>query len=530
MILRSGSFIAASALALFGLLASAEAASPPDTIVMAKAIDDMLSLDPADGYGITDGDIIANTYDRIMRYEPEDLNKLVGEVVESWTVSDDGKTFTFKVRPGQKFHSGNPVRAEDIAFSLRRVIALKKSPAFLVAQLGWTDNNVKDLVKATDDATLKLTIAVNYGSSLVLNILSTCVASVVDETEVMKHEVNGDLGNGWLKTHDAGSGPFILKSWTPNDSVVLEANRAYRLGAPKISRVILRHTPEAAAQRLLLEKGDADIARELTTDQIAGLAGNPDIAVNTYPSGELWYMALNMKDERLANPKVREAIRYLIDYQGMAASFLKGQLIVHQSFWPSGLYASLEDNPFSLDPAKAKQLLTEAGYPNGFDIQMDTPNVSPMVEIAQSVQHTMAAAGIKVNLVQEDSKQVTMLMRARKEQIAILHWNPDYLDPHANAAVFASNTDNSDNPPAKTLAWRVDWYIPELSAETAAAVEEKDADKRKQLYLDIQKKAQADGPLLVMFQSTKRIAARSNVKGFVFGQTYGAVFYRLMTK
>jgi peptide/nickel transport system substrate-binding protein len=294
--------------------------------------------------------------------------------------------------------------------------------------------------------------------------------------------------------------------------------------------VILRHTPEAAAQRLLLEKGDVDIARELTSDQIAGLAGNPDVVVNSYESGELWYMALNMKDERLANAKVREAIRYLIDYQGMASSFLKGQLIVHQSFWPSGFPDSLGDNPFSLDPAKAKQLLTEAGYPNGFDVRLDTPNSAPLSDIAQSIQQSMAAGGIKVDLVQEDSRQVTVLLKARKHQMALLHWNPDYLDPHANAAVFASNTDNSDNPPAKTLAWRTGWYIPELSAETAAAVQEKDDAKREAMYLDIQQKVQADSPLLVLFQSTKRIAMRSNIKGFVFGPTYGAIFYRLMTK
>jgi len=527
---RTRIFFAASALALFGMLARAEAASPPDTVVMAKAIDDILSFDPAEGYGLTDGDIISNTYDRILRYEPEDLHKLVGEVAESWTVSDDGKTFTFKVRPGLKFHTGNPLRAEDIAFSLQRVVILAKAPAFLLAQLGWRAGNVKDLVKATDGHTLSLTIAVNYGPELVLNILSTCVASVVDETEAMKHAVNGDLGNAWLKTHDAGSGPFILKSWTPDDSVVLAADPTYHLGAPKVARVVLRHTPEAAVQRILLETGDADIARDLTRDQIAGLAENPDVTVTTYSSGEITYMSLNMKDKRLANPKVREAIRYLIDYQGMASTFLKGQAIVHQSFWPSGLYASLEDNPFSFDPAKAKQLLTEAGYPDGFDVQLDAANLSPMGDIAQSIQHTMAAAGIKVKVVQEAQSQLTTLMRVRKEQIAIGHWNPDYLDPHANAAVFASNPDNSDNARAKTTAWRVDWDIPELSAETAAAAEEKDAAKRKEMYLDIQRKAQADGPLSVLFQSIKRIASRSNVKGFVMGQTYGAVFYRLMTK
>ena len=292
----------------------------------------------------------------------------------------------------------------------------------------------------------------------------------------------------------------------------------------------MRHTPETAVQRVLLETGDADIARDLTSDQITGLAGNPDVTVTTYPSGQIWYMALNMKDKRLANAKVREAIRYLIDYQGMASSFLKGQAIVHQSFWPSGLYASLEDNPFSFDPAKAKQLLTEAGYPDGFDVQLDAANLSPVGDMAQSIQHTMAAAGIKAKVVQDGQGQLSTLIMARKEQIAIGHWNPDYLDPHANASVFASNPDNSDNAKAKTTAWRVDWEIPELSAETAAAAAEKDADKRKAMYLEIQRKVQADGPLVVLFQSIKPIATRSNVKGFVMGQTYGAVFFRLMTK
>src|SRR5579871_5033844 len=223
MTLRAGTFFAASAFALFGLLTTADAASPPDTVVIAKAIDDILSFDPAEGYGITDGDVITNTYDRIMRYEPEDLHKLVGEVVESWTVSDDGKTFTFKVRPGQKFHSGNALTAEDIAFSLQRVVILNKAPGLLLTQLGWTADNVKQLIAAEGGDTVRLTIAKDFAPSLVLNLLSSSVASVVDEKLVMSHETNGDLGNLWLKTHDAGSGPYALRSLTPNDSVILES-------------------------------------------------------------------------------------------------------------------------------------------------------------------------------------------------------------------------------------------------------------------------------------------------------------------
>ena len=105
-------------LAFFGLLAHAEAATPADTIVMARIIDDIGTLDPAEAYTLNEAELVANCYDRVLRFEPEDQTKLVGEAVESWTVSDDGKTFTFKVRPGQKFHSGDALTAEDIAFSL----------------------------------------------------------------------------------------------------------------------------------------------------------------------------------------------------------------------------------------------------------------------------------------------------------------------------------------------------------------------------------------------------------------------------
>src|SRR5262249_50297140 len=153
-------------------------------------------------------------------------------------------------------------------------------------------------------------------------------------------------------------------------------------------------------QRLLLEKGDVDIARNLSADQIKGLAGNPDIVVSDHPSADTWYMALNQKDERLAKPQVREALRYLIDYQGMVDTFLKGQFIVHQSFWPQGFFASLDDNPFHLDVAKAKQLLADAGYPNGFEVTMNTGNSSPLIDIAQSVQRTFAEGGVKLNINQ----------------------------------------------------------------------------------------------------------------------------------
>jgi hypothetical protein len=129
-------------------MGSSQAATPDNTFVMAKDIADIITMDPAEVFELTTGEIIANIYDRIMMFEPEDLQTLVGGVAESWEVSNKGSTITFKIRPGLKFHSGNPVRAEDVAWSLQRVVKLNKTPAFIITQFGWTVENVDELVKA----------------------------------------------------------------------------------------------------------------------------------------------------------------------------------------------------------------------------------------------------------------------------------------------------------------------------------------------------------------------------------------------
>ena len=199
---------------------SAFAATPANTLVIAKNIDDMISLDPAEAYELTGIEVDANIYDRITRIDAKDPTKVDPGVAESWTVSEDGKTFTFKIRPAMKFASGSPITADDAAFSLQRVIKLDKTPAFLVSQLGWTKDNVDQMVKALDPSTLQIAIGPKFSPSLVLSLLSSIVGSVVEKQVVIQHDQGGDLGNAWLKAHSAGSGSFTLRSWQANESVV----------------------------------------------------------------------------------------------------------------------------------------------------------------------------------------------------------------------------------------------------------------------------------------------------------------------
>ncbi|HEX4296389.1 MAG TPA: ABC transporter substrate-binding protein [Devosia sp.] len=508
----------------------AMAATPADTLVIAKQIDDIISLDPAQAYELSGIEVDANVYDRIMRFEPTDVTKLVPGVADSVSVSDDGKTFTFKIRQGMKFSSGNPVTAADAAWSLQRVIKLQKTPVFLLSQLGWTADNVEKMVTAPDDSTLKVTIGVNYAPTLVYALLGSIVGSVVDEKTAMAHDSNGDLGNAWLTNNSAGSGAYVLKAWTPNQTVVLQANPNYRGGVAKLKTVVIQHIPDASAQRLALEKGDVDIAENLTPDQVAAISGNKDIKVTTIPQALLYYIGLNQKDKDLQDPKVRQALRYLVDYDGMANSFLKGADQVHQSFWASGFWASYDENPYKLDVAKAKDLLTQAGYPNGFSLDLDAPNFSPFVNMAQSVQSTFAQAGIKVNIISSEMAPMLTKYRARQHQALMVYWGPDYMDPHTNADGFITNNDNSDGATGHPLAWRNTWQDTDLNAAVAAAASERDEGKRMQDYIDLQKKLLDVGPYIIMFQQISQRADRATVQGFVQGPSSDVTYYNLTTK
>ena len=512
-------------LAALALPVPAPAATPPDTLVIAKNIDDIISLDPAEVYEYSGGELVNNIYDRLFTYEPGDFTKLVGDVVESWTIADDGRAFIFRIRPGLTFHSGRPVTAGDAAFSLQRVVQLGKTPAFILTQFGWTKDNVAERVTAKDPQTLSIAIDKSYAPSFVLTALSAAVASVVDREEVLAHQADGDLGSAWLKNHSAGSGAYRLVNWKPNESVTLEANPQFHHGAPPLKRVVLRHVPEAASQLLLLQKGDTDIARDLTPDQVKTAGADAALALASSPKTNIQYLGLNQSVAALAIPKVRQAIRWAIDYQGIAAHLLKGQFIVHQAFWGRGSGGSLDDTPFHLDIAKAKALLAEAGYPNGFALSLDTASSSPDTEIAQSLQSTFAQAGITLTLIPSEKKQLFTKYRARQHAAVLVPWSPDYLDIHSTADFFTRNADDSDTAAAKNAAWRNHWLIPELTQETDAALLESDPAKRAARYLELQRKVQADSPYVVLFQQIEQIALRRDVKSFVLGPSWDTPVY-----
>lgn len=530
MLMRSVRHFVSAAAVCAALIGPAAAATPADTLVEAWQIDDIISLDPAEIFEISTTEIAGNTYERLIGYDIHDVSKVFGVVAEEWTVSEDGKTITFKIREGRKFASGNPITAADAVYSLQRAIILDKSPAFIVAQFGLTKDNVKDKIKQTGDYTFTFEMDKAYAPSFVLYCLTSSVASVVDKKLVEEHEANGDLGYEWLKTHYAGSGPYSIRDWRANEAVVLERNPNYSGTAAPLARVIYRHVPETATQRLLLEKGDIDVARNLGPEQIAAVSANPDVKLAQAAKGTLYYFSLNQKNPTLAKPEVREAMKYLVDYQAIADTIMKNLGEVHQAFLPKGFLGAVNDNPYSLDVEKAKALLAEAGLPDGFTVTMDVRSTQPITGIAEAVQGTLAKAGIKVEIIPGDGKQTLTKYRARTHDIYIGVWGPDYQDPHTNAQTFASNPDNKDDAASKTLAWRNAWETPELGKQVDAAILERDGAKRAALYEAMQKEVMATSPFVVMFQQTEVAAVRANVKGFELGPSFDNNFVAPVSK
>ncbi|NRP23177.1 putative D,D-dipeptide-binding periplasmic protein DdpA [Ensifer adhaerens] len=532
---------ASAALAMvMAATAPAFAETPKDTLVEAFAIDDVISMDPGEAFELTAAEITGNTYSMLVRLDINDTTKVVGDLADSWTVSDDGLTYTFKLKPGLKFASGNPVTAADVAWSFERAVKLDKSPAFILTQFGLTGDNVTEKAKATDDTTFVFTVDQPYAPSFVLNCLTATVGAVLDKKLVLEnvkpvtpsdeYKYDNDFGNEWLKTGYAGSGPFKLREWRANEVIVLERNENYYGEQAKLARVIYRHMKESSGQRLALEAGDIDVARNLEPGDFDAVAKNGDLATTNAPKGTVYYISLNQKNANLAKPEVREAFKYLVDYDAIGSTLIKGIGEIHQSFLPKGVLGALDENPYKFDVAKAKELLAKAGLADGFTVTMDVRNGQPVTGIAESFQQTLGQAGVKLEIIPGDGKQTLTKYRARNHDMYIGQWGMDYFDPNSNAETFTANPDNSDEGKNKTLAWRNAWDVPELTKKTKAALLERDSAKRAETYKELQKTVLGESPFVIIFQQTEVAGYRGNVKGLKLGPSFDTNFVAGISK
>jgi len=481
---------------------------------------DHATLDPGRGFEITGGMLHKATYNTLVTWADDSVSELIPDLAESWEISEGGKVFTFKLREGVKFHSGNPMTAADVKWSWERAIGLKGNPSFLFEEVVS--------IEAPDDYTLVVTKEKPDPAFLAKSTFG--VFSVLDSKTVMEQGGTSgpdadqtDQAEDWLNQHSAGTGPFVLKSWVVETEVVLEKFEDYWRGPAFFDRVIYRHIPDAATQKLTLEAGDIDVATEIKGDQLVALEANPEVKVIEGGGTDMFFLLCNanpdLTDGIMSDDKVRLAIRYAIDYEGIRY-LVGGSVITPATIVPYGFLGAWgDDRAFERDLDKAKELLAEAGYPDGFDIDMEYPTkfARSGVDfdiIAEKVQADLAEVGINVTLKPGELMTVLANYRAGEEGFSFWMWGADYYDvsdyleflPEGIVGLRAQWTDE-----------RADQEIKDL--RDAAAVE-MDDDARVEIWDDIQAYLQQKGPFVPLVQPGMAVAIRQYVKGYVFNESW----------
>ena len=516
-----------------GFASVAQAETPPDTMVMARNIDAISTFDPAQIGEVVTNEIIVNICDSLVETDPEDEAEVVPAIAEDWTVSDDGTTITFNLVEDAVFPSGNPVRAEDVAWSLQRVLELGFGNAATLTEYGFTAETMETDFVAVDEHTFEINLSRPYPTDLILQaIASNRVAAVLDKETILAEEVDGDLGNKFLTTSSACVGPYSLRQWNAGEVVILEENENYYGDAPELSRWIIRHVPEAQAQRLLLEQGDIDVARDLGAEDLADLASEEGIIVDSTPLHQSLYLGFDNGQERFADDRVRHAFRYLIDYDAISETIMANLGIPRASVVPLGAYGALDEEegqPFELNLEKAKELLTEAGYGDGFSATLYIGTLPYIAPLAQHIQANAAKVGIDLQIEQMANAQLFSAFRGRDFDLVMLSWQTAVPHAHGMLSRHAVNPDNSEEANLTMYpSWRASWYREDFNKRVEEALFEKDEAKQFEMYREIALDHLEQGPFVYMFQLLDTVAYRDVVENWQWNAF--KVYYANITK
>lgn len=301
---------------------------------------------------------------------------------------------------------------------------------------------------------------------------------------------------------------------------MLEANANYTGEKPALERVLIRHVAETGTQRLLVEQGDVDIARDLTPNDLRELENVEGLHIDSVLKPQLIYWTFNTADEIFDDPNVRLAMKYLIDYQQLGDTVMQYLGTPWQSFVQAGAFGELPQDealPFGLNPDKAKELLAEAGYPDGFEATIYIGSLPWSRPLAQHVQQNAAQIGVDFNIEQMANAQFFAKVRGRDYQTGIKAWQTGVPDAHGNASRLVMNPDNSDEAQLTQLpSWRASYQDEKLNEMVLAAVVEPDPEKRVALYADLQKAWMESGPMAVMFQTHFVAAIRDDLKNWTW--------------
>jgi len=497
----------------------------PKVLVVARAKMDTRTLDPHRQYEIAPPQIMRAAYETLVTLGDKgaDITKIEPLLAESYEVSPDARVYTFRLRKGIKFHTGNEMTAEDVLFSFRRLGNLKDNPS-------WLFSDHVESIEAVDPYTVRITL--KEPNAAFLAMLVSPNFAVVDSKAVKEKGGTDapdadktDRATDWLNQNSAGTGPFILKEWKEKEHVILERNPNYWRDPPAIDRIVIRDIPDPTAQLQALERGEVDIAQSLDVDLIARLRASGKAQIIEGYTLDLIYLAITMNPEiskELADKRVRQAIMYAIDYEGIIKGLMRGGAVHLPTTIPLGLIGTDPNLAPKRDLEKARALMKEAGYEKGFTVKMVFPTATfvgglPAETLAAKLQADLAQIGITLELEPRETVAWRADYRAGKLAITIADWTPDFLDPHGWAIPFAVK--------GASAAKRVYYENPKAEELAIRAGQITDLEERARMYLELQRIFLDDATYIGLIQPKVYIAAAPDVQGIVYNPVYFIDYY-----
>ncbi len=469
--------------------------------------DDVATLDPAIGYDWQNWSMIKALFDRLMDYVPGTTELRPG-LAESYDVSPDGTVFTFHLHHGVKFTNGRELTAEDVKYSLDRVTNPKtQSPGagFFSSIKGYEEvaaGKADSLAGVTvvDPYTVK--IELSHPDATILHVMALNFSSVVPKEAVDKWGT--DFGH-----HPVGSGAFMMTDWTIGQHVILEKNPDYwRKGVPYLDKITFEIGQEPIVALLRLQKGEIDIPGDgIPPAKFTEVMKNPDEAKDVVKGQQLatTYVTMNVEMKPFDNVKVRQAVNMAIN-KDRIIQIINGRAVPANQPLPPEMPGYAKDyKGYAYDPAKAKDLLKEAGLADGFSTELYVMNTDPNPRIAQAIQQDLAQVGIKVAI--KSLEQANVIAAGGTPKTAPMIWS-------GGMAWIADFPDPSDfyGPilgcaGAVQGGWNWSWYCnKELDAEAKAADAMTAPDQqqaRNAKWAEIFTKIMADAPWVPIFNEER---------------------------